>query len=82
MKKIPAFLQKMRYDKQGEIVEVICLVDKVTKGGEYTLCDNAIPDSTIEFDGAERIGEEFKGTIECVTCSNCIDRIKYIRSLK
>ena len=37
---------------------------------------------TIEFDGAERIGEEFKGTIECVTCSDCIDKIKYIRSLK
>lgn len=52
------------------------------KCGEYTLCDNAIPDSTIEFDGAERIGEEFKGTIECVTCSDCIDKIKYIRSLK
>ena len=43
MKKIPASLQKMRYDKQGEIVQVVCLVDSVTKGGEYTLCGNAIP---------------------------------------
>lgn len=29
MKKIPASLQKMRYDKQGEIVQVVCLVDSV-----------------------------------------------------
>lgn len=49
MKKIPASLQKMRYDKQGEIVQVVCLVDSVTKGGEYTLCGNAIPDSAMEY---------------------------------
>lgn len=43
MKKIPASLQKMRYDKQGEIVQVVCLVDSVTKGGEYTLLRGSYP---------------------------------------
>ena len=38
MKKIPASLQKMRYDKQGEIVQVVCLVDSVTKGSDCTKC--------------------------------------------
>lgn len=82
MKKIPASLQKMRYDKQGEIVQVVCLVDSVTKGGEYTLCGNAIPDSIMEKEGAERVGEEFIGSIKDVTCGNCSSKIQYIKLLK
>lgn len=82
MKKIPASLQKMRYDKQGEIVQVVCLVDSVTKGGEYTLRGNAIPDSAMEYEGAERVDEEFYGSIRDVTCADCINKITYIRSLK
>ena len=74
MNKISAHLQKMKYDNRGEVIEVICLVDKATKGGEYTLCGNAIPDSTIEFDGSERIGEEFKGAIKDVTCCHCMKK--------
>ena len=79
---IPASLQKMRYDKQGEIVQVVCLVDSVTKGGEYTLCGNAIPDSAMEYEGAERVDEGFCGSIRDVTCADCINKITYIRSLK
>ena len=82
MKKIPASLQKMRYDKQGEIVQVVCLVDSVTKGGEYTLCGNAIPDSAMECEGAERVDEGFCGSIRDVTCADCINKITYIKSLK
>lgn len=79
---VPASLQKMRYDKQGEIVQVVCLVDSVTKGGEYTLCGNAIPDSAMEYEGAERVDEGFCGSIRDVTCADCINKITYIRSLK
>ena len=82
MNKIPAHLQKMKYDNDGEVIEIICLVDGITKGGEYTLCGNAIPDSIIEYEGAERVGEEFIGSIRDVTCSDCISKIKYIKSLK
>lgn len=82
MKKNKASLQKMRYDNLGEVIEVICLVDYATKGGEYTLCGNAIPNSLMEQEGAERVGEEFTGSIRDVTCRDCITKIEYIKSIK
>lgn len=51
MKKIPASLQKMRYDKQGEIVQVVCLVDvrfRYQEVGDLTERFNSI-DELIEF---------------------------------
>ena len=49
---------------------------------EYTLCGNAIPDSAMEYEGAERVDEGFCGSIRDVTCADCINKITYIRSLK
>lgn len=83
MKKIRATLQKMRYSLYGEEeFECICLVDNVTKGGEFTLCGNAIPDSSIEIEGFESVGDEFIGSIKDVNCPNCLKVIGYIKSLK
>lgn len=83
MKKQKAILQKMKYSLYGEEeYEAICLVDISIRGGEFTLCGNAIPDSTIENDGFESVGEEFEGSIKDITCHNCFKRINYIKSLK
>lgn len=83
MKKISARLQRMRYCFYGmEEVEHVCLVDEANHCGEFTLCGNAIPDSTIEFDDFEAVGEEFIGSIKDITCPNCLRKINYIKSLK
>lgn len=83
MKKNKAKLQKMRYCFYGtDEFQCICLVDESTNGGEFTFCGNAIPDSSIEFNEFEKIGDEFVGSIKDVTCPNCLRRINYIKSLK
>lgn len=83
MKKIKATLQKMAYgDKYWEYTECVCLVDDSCRGGEYTFCGNAIPDSHLEIEGFEAIGDEYEGSIKEVTCPQCLKRIEYIKSLK
>lgn len=83
MKKIKAKLQKMRYSLYlEEEYECVCLVDNSCNGGEFTMCGNAIPDSNIEYDGFEAVGDEFDGSIKEITCPNCLRRIQYIKSLK
>lgn len=83
MKKIKATLQKMRYgDEYWEYTECVCLVDEISHGGEYTFCGNAIPDSHLEIEGFEAIGDEYEGSIKEVTCPQCLKRIEYIKSLK
>lgn len=83
MKKFKATLQKMRYSLYGEEeFECVCLVDNSSKGGEFTLCGNAIPDSNIEIEGFEAVGSEFLGSVKDVTCPNCLKVIEYIKSLK
>lgn len=83
MRKIKASLQKMRYSFYGEEeFECVCLVDNSCSGGEFTLCGNAIPDSTVEYQCFEKIGEEFLGSIKDITCPNCLKRLMYLKSLK
>lgn len=83
MKKIKAQLQKMKYAFYGDVAfECICLVDKSSSGGEFTLCGHAIPDSSLEFLDFESVGEEFSGSIKDVTCPECLRKIEYIKSLK
>lgn len=83
MKKYKALLQKMVYGGEGFIpFEYVCLVDLSTRGGEYTMCGNSIPDSNLEIEGFEAIGDEYKGSIKEVTCPQCLKRIEYIKSLK
>lgn len=73
-------LQRMRYDFWDETAEVICAVNNVSMGGEFTICGNAIPDGA-EF-GATAIGPEFDGKLKDVTCPNCKKIIDFIKSLK
>lgn len=83
MKKYKALLQKMVYGGEGFIpFECVCLVDLSTRGGEYTICGNAIPDSHLDSEGFEAIGNEYYGSIKEVNCPRCSAVIEYIKSLK
>lgn len=62
--------------------ECVCLVDLSTRGGEYTICGNAIPDSHLDLEGFEAIGNEYYGSIKEVNCPRCSAVIEYIKSLK
>lgn len=81
-KKIPVTLQKMAYHSDDGIETVVCAVNNIMNGGEFTFCGNAIPDSTIELYDAEAIGEEYEGTCADITCSVCKRFIEYVKSLK
>lgn len=78
-----ALLQKMRmvFD-DGEISTIIHVVDEIHLGGEYTCCGLAIPDSTLNDDGYEHVGDEYKGSINKCTCNNCNRTIHYYKKLK
>lgn len=79
-----AILQVMNYPNDypsGHNLK-ICLVDESVHGGDYTLCGNAISDSTISFEGAEAVGKECVGSVKDVTCPLCKSRLKYLKSLK
>lgn len=60
-------LQKLIHS-QGDIMTddgqnaiVVHGVNEVTCGGEYTICGRAIPDSVLEFEGFEAVGESYRG---------------------
>lgn len=83
MKKIKAPLQKMRYHfPYTDEVEHICLVNESGVGAEFTMCGNAIPDSNMDSEGFEAIGEQFEGNIKDITCPQCIEVIEFVKSLK
>lgn len=82
MKKIPVSLQKMRCLNDGEIKTVVCAVNNAMRGGEFTFCGNAIPDSVMEYQDMEAVGEEYEGTCKDITCPNCRRIIDYVKSLK
>jgi hypothetical protein len=50
-------LQKMRYKLDNKFYISICAVDSINHGGEYTLCGNAIPDTTMKDDECEHMNK-------------------------
>jgi len=75
-------LQKMKYKFNDIIHTYICAVDSIHHGGEYTLCGNAIPDTTMKNDDCQHIGEEFQGELKNITCPNCIRFINFIKNFE
>ena len=75
-------LQKMIYERDGDIFTFFCAVNLYCNGGEYTICGNAIPDSTIESCDCEKTGDEFEGKLKDVTCPNCLNFINFIKGFK
>lgn len=81
-------LQKMVHNNlsfdcdSDSVVEVVHGVAEVTCGGEYTICGLAIPDSSLEFDGFERKGEEYRGRLGLCTCGYCLKIIRYYKDLR
>lgn len=81
-------LQKMRHslediaenDLENDIITHG--VNEITCGGEYTICGRAIPDSVIDFEGYERIGEAFRGSISKCECKDCLKIITYYKNLR
>lgn len=76
-----ATLQRMKHMDALED-ELIHIVDEIHQGGEFTLCGLAIPDSYLDSEGYEHIGEEFKGSIKKCTCPDCYKIVSYIKSLR
>ena len=75
-------LQKMMYEHGSDVFTFCCAVNIYCKGGEYTICGNAIPDTTMELYGCEKTGGEFEGKLKDVTCPNCLNFINYIKGFK
>ena len=62
-------LQKMKRRHDGRIFIKTCIVNLVWRGGEYTLCGDAIPDTNLEINDCERVGDFIAGTLKKVNCS-------------
>ena len=77
-----ATLQNMEFQGDFELYSNICIVDEIRKGGEFTVCGLAIPDSTLETDGFRAVNKEYKGSIKECTCPNCRRIIAYYKNLK
>lgn len=77
-------LHKMKFRQDdGSIIEVICGVNNIQSGGNYTFCGASIPDSVLEIDGFEKVGlYDHYGSVEDITCPNCLRFIRYVKSLK
>jgi len=77
-----ALLQIMMHDSDEVQGEFIHVVDEVHQGAEFTACGLAIPDSNIETEGYEYVGEPFRGSLKKCTCSACLKTINYYKSLR
>jgi hypothetical protein len=75
-------LQKMNYKHDNKTRMYVCAVNSVQHGGEYTLCGNAIPDTTMEDDDCEHIGDSYRGGLKNVTCPNCMAFINFIKRME
>ena len=81
-------LQKLKHsqdDFMGESEQntiVVHGVNEITLGGEYTICGRAIPDSCLEYEGWEAVGNSFIGSISKCECKDCLKIIKYYKSLR
>jgi len=73
-------LQKINYNQFGT---VICAIDTIQNGGEFTICgNNSIDAGKAEDDDWDIIGERFNGKLKQVTCPNCLRFIQFIKNLK
>lgn len=77
-----ATLQKMKFKDYQDVYSVVCLVDEIHYGGEFTACGCVIPDSSLDTEGFEADGENFSGSIKKITCIECKKVINYYKSLK
>jgi len=77
-------LQKMKYKNNDtkKIITLVCAVNLVDLGGEYTICGNAIPDTNLEDFGCEASGDSFEGKLKNVTCPNCNRHINFIKNME
>jgi len=74
-------LQKMNYFNDSG--KVVCAVDLVTRGCEFTICgNNCIDAGRSEDDDWDIIGNHFNGTLKEVTCPNCMRLINFIKGFK
>jgi len=74
-------LQIMNYFNDSG--KVVCAVDLVTKGGEFTICgNNCINAGIADSDDWDIIGNHFNGTLKQVTCPNCKRFINFIKGFK
>jgi len=74
-------LQKMKYLKDGVIRRKTCGVNEIIRGGEFTFCGMATPDSNFIDDDFEALGNYFEGSFKQVTCPSCKNFIDYIKRL-
>ena len=77
-----ATLQNMEFQGDFELYSNICIVDEIRKGGEFTVCGLATPDSTLEPYGFRAVNKEYEGSIEECSCPNCKRIIAYYKNLK
>lgn len=57
-------------------------VNEINLGGEFTICGRAIPDSNLNYEGFEAVGESYRGSISKCECKDCIKTIRYFKSLR
>jgi hypothetical protein len=72
----------MKYKQGVTTKRYVCAVNSVQHNGEYTLCGNAIPDTTLKNDDCEHIGDSYTGVLNKVTCPDCRLFINFIKNLK
>lgn len=63
-------------------ITLVHIVDNSIKGGEVTICGRVIPDSNIEIDGWQMVGQEYNGTLRNVTCPICRRILYYYKHLR
>ena len=74
-------LQKMKY--HGAKGTVVCAIDTLSPGGEFTVCgNNSIDAGVAEEDDWDIIGNPYDGKLKDVTCPNCLRHIKFIKGLE
>ncbi len=78
-------LQRLLHSAEdmGEECIVTHIVNEIDLAGEFTVCGRAIVDSTLIWNGWERIEDgEFYGTIKDCDCKDCKRIVKYFKQLK
>jgi len=76
-------LQKMRYWDEEKKKLVVCAVDEVSRGSEFTICGNNCLDACkSEHDDWDIVGGSFSGKLQQVTCPKCLAIINFIKNLQ
>jgi hypothetical protein len=79
--KVELIRMKRRRLDETQIRKSVCIINPFCHGGEYTLCGDAWPDSTLKHEDIERIGEPFKGTYKDISCVNCRNILLYVKNI-